>query len=69
MITVQQNDLIVTNLKQNDLIVTNLKQNEAQKIYLWWSLCTLYLHACQVRVTVGNSGLCCCTCVNAYFEH
>ena len=26
-------------------------------IYLWWSLCTLYLHACQVRVTVGDSGL------------
>ena len=21
-------------------------------MYLWWSLCTLYLHACQVRVTV-----------------
>ena len=31
--------------------------------YLWWSLCTLYLHACQVRFTVGDSGLCCCTCV------
>ena len=31
---------------------------------LWWSLCRLYLHACQVRVTVGDSGLCCCTCVN-----
>ena len=24
---------------------------ELQKMYLWWSLCTLYLHACQVRVT------------------
>ena len=33
---------------------------------LWWSLRTLYLHACQVRVTVGDSGLC-CTCVT-YFE-
>ena len=22
----------------------------------------LYLHACQVKVTVGDSGLCCCTC-------
>ena len=32
-------------------------------MYLWWSLCTLYLHACQVRVTVGHSGLCCCACV------
>ena len=36
-------------------------------MYLWWSLCTSHLHACQVRVTVGDSGLCCCTCV-AYFE-
>ena len=26
------------------------------------------LHACQVRVTVGDSGLCCCACV-MYFEH
>ena len=23
--------------------------------YLWWSLCTLYLHVCQVRVTVCDS--------------
>ena len=33
------------------------------RMYLWWSLCTLYLHACQVRATVGDSGLCCCACV------
>ena len=26
--------------------------------YLWWSLYTLYLHTCQVRVTVDDSGLC-----------
>ena len=38
-----------------------------KRMYLWWSLCTLHLHACQVRVTVGDSGLC-CTCVT-YFEH
>ena len=38
------------------------------RMYLWWSLCTLHLHACQVRVTVGDSSLCCCTCVT-YFEH
>ena len=25
------------------------------------------VHACQVRVTVGDSGLCCCTCVT-YFK-
>ena len=28
-----------------------------------WSLCTLYLLACQVRVTVG---LCCCVCVTSF---
>ena len=36
------------------------------RMYLWWSLCTLYLHACQVRVTVGDSGLCCCDCVTTF---
>ena len=29
-------------------------------------LSTLYLHACQVRVTVGNSGLCCCVYVTSF---
>ena len=29
----------------------------------WRSLCTLYLLACQVRVTIGDVGLCCCVCV------
>ena len=33
------------------------------RMHLWWSLCTLYLFACQVRVTVGDSGLCCCVYV------
>ena len=42
------------------------------RIYLWWSLCSWYSvyvlpHACHVRVTVGDSGLCCCVCVT-YFE-
>ena len=32
-------------------------------IYLWWSLCTLYLLACHMRVTIGDSGLCCCAIV------
>ena len=31
-------------------------------------LCVLYLHACLVRVTIGDSDLCCCTCV-MYFKH
>ena len=30
------------------------------RLYLWRSLSNLYLLACQVRVNVGNSGLCCC---------
>ena len=42
--------------------------NKKMRMYTWWSLCTLYLHACQVRLTVCNSGLCYCTCVT-YFEH
>ena len=36
------------------------------RMYLWWSLCTLNLFACQVRVTVGDSGLCCCVCVTSF---
>ena len=31
-------------------------------------LCTLYLLTCQVRVTVGDSGLCCCYVCVASFE-
>ena len=36
------------------------------RVYLWWSLCPLYLLACQARVTVGDSGLCCCVCVTSF---
>ena len=35
-------------------------------MYLWWSLCPLYLHACQVSIAIGNSGLCCCVCVTSF---
>ena len=35
------------------------------RIYLWWSLCALYLLARQVRVAMGNSGLC-CVCVPSF---
>ena len=31
-----------------------------------WSLCTLNSHACQVRVTVCDSDLCCCACVTCF---
>ena len=34
--------------------------NQCLRKYLWWNKCTLYLLACQVRVTVGDSGLCHC---------
>ena len=37
------------------------------RMYLWWSLCTLYLHARQVKVTVGDSGLCCTFVTLLYF--
>ena len=43
------------------------KPNLGYWMYLRWSLCTLYLHTCQVKVTVGDSGLC-CACVTS-FEH
>ena len=39
---------------------SSIQSPETQSIlrmYLWWSLSTLYLHACQVTVTVGDSGL------------
>ena len=36
-----------------------------KRMYLWWSLCTLYLYAQQVRITIGDSGLC-CTCVTDF---
>ena len=36
------------------------------RMYLWWSSCTLYWLACHVRVTVGDSGLCCCVCVTSF---
>ena len=54
-------------------LVEERKEKEKKKkkgdlmLYLWWSLCTLYLQAGQVRVTVGDSGLCCCPCMT-FFE-
>ena len=33
------------------------RHRQRKRMYLRWSLCTLYLHACRVRVTVGDSGL------------
>ena len=51
----------------NDTRGTSSKVYVHPQVYLWWSLCTLCLHTCQVRVTVGNSGLCCWTYIT-YLE-
>ena len=37
-----------------------------KRMYLWRSWCTVYSLACHVRVTVGDSGLCCCVCVTSF---
>ena len=39
---------------------------DRKRMYLWWSLRPLYLLACQVRVTVGESGLRCCVYVTSF---
>ena len=36
------------------------------KMYLSWSSCALYLLACQVRATVGDSRLCCSVRVTSF---
>ena len=35
-------------------------------MYLWQNLCTLYFTCIPLRVTTGNSGLCCCVCVVSF---
>ena len=40
------------------------------RMYHWGSLCTLYSNACQVLVTISDSGFCCCACpCVTSFEH
>ena len=39
------------------IIVCHGRASLLMKLYLWRSLCVLYLLACQVRVTVDDSGL------------
>ena len=53
--------------KSTWVTVVILELINTKKMYLWQSLCTLYLLKCQVRITVGDSGLYCCTYVT-YFE-
>ena len=39
------------------------------RIYSSGGFCTVYLHTCQVRVTIGDSGLCCCPYVLILHQH
>ena len=39
-----------------------VKKKKVKRMCRSWSLCTLYLHACQVRVIVGDSDLLLCLC-------
>ena len=41
-------------------------QTHPEAMRLWWKLCALCLLASKVRVTVGNSGLCCCGLVRSF---
>ena len=49
------------NRKQNE--AQNTRAEPAHKDVPLVELMDLRLHACQVRVAVGDSGLCCCICV------
>ena len=42
--------------------------NPFLRVYLWWSLCTLYELVWQVTVTVDDSGLCCWELGLNYFD-
>ena len=60
-------------LRSSDVLLVKFIQlvftrmpGESYLRHLWWSLCSLYLLACHVRVNVGNSGLCCCVCVTCF---
>ena len=47
-------------------VVKTPQQVRTQYMHLWSSLCALNLLARQVRVTVGDSGLCCCVCLMSF---
>ena len=48
------------------IIVCHGRASSFMKLYLWRSLCALHLLACQVRLTVDDSGLSCCGCVMSF---
>ena len=52
----------------NSHLACDYIQGTLTRIDLRWGLCTLYLLACQVKLTVGDSGLCCCVCCVTSFE-
>ena len=37
-----------------------------KRMYIWWSSCPTYSLACQVRVTLGYSRICCCICLTSF---
>ena len=62
-----------TKLHQRHILQLHLFCIAAQNVHklhqtksLWWSLCTLYLPACHMRVTIGDSSLCCYVCVMSF---
>ena len=57
---VPQHLLMMLQLGSETLIISPVL-----RMHFWWSVCTLYLNACQVRATVGDSGLC-CICVKSF---
>ena len=54
--------------RERGVIVIYIRNSYAayKRMYLQWSLCTLYLHACPERVTVGDSRLCCGVFVRSF---
>ena len=58
--------MLLLNASQTTTSPIDIKRHVCLRTHLWWSLCTLYLLACQVRVTAGDSGLCCCVHVASF---
>ena len=44
-----------------------IKGTLTHQMYLWWSLCAVHFLTCQMGVTTGDSGLCCCVYVMSFW--